>query len=58
MSKELSFYTAEPTKYIVFTICAFILIQLLRKTILEISGCESARNNAEKAYKHYKKFSR
>jgi hypothetical protein len=57
MSEKLAFYQSEPTKYIVFTICAIILIQLLRTVFLEISGCETARNNAIKAYNTYEKLS-
>lgn len=50
MSEQLAFYKAEPTKYIVFTICAVILIQLLRKVFLEISAIEAVHGNTAKIY--------
>lgn len=58
MNDKLAYYQSPVTKYIVFTICAVVLINLLRKTLLEVSGCKTAQDNAIKAYQTYEQFNR
>lgn len=45
----MSVYHATPTKYIVFTICAVILIRVLHDVITSLSSCNNVRENASKA---------
>ena len=45
----ISVYHATPTKYVVFTICAVILIRVLHDTIKSLSDCKNVRENASKA---------
>jgi hypothetical protein len=45
----VSLYYASPTKYIIFTICAMILIRVLHNVAISLSGCNNFRDNASKA---------
>ena len=45
----VSLYHASPTKYIIFTICAVILIRVLHNVAISLSGCNNFRDNASKA---------
>jgi len=45
----MSIYHAKTTKYIVFTICAVILIRVLQNVIISLSGCNNFRENASRA---------
>lgn len=45
----MSVYHATPTKYIIFTICAVVLIQVLHDVIGSLSNCKNVRENASKA---------
>ena len=45
----VSLYHASPTKYIIFTICAVILIRALHNAIISLSGCNNFRANALRA---------
>jgi hypothetical protein len=49
VSVGVSIYHATVTKYIVFTICAVILIHVLHNTIKSLSNCNTFRDNATKA---------
>jgi hypothetical protein len=45
----VSLYHASPTKYIIFTICAVILIRALYNAISSLLDCNHFRDNASKA---------
>ena len=60
-----SIYYATPTKYIIFTICAFFLIRLIHDVGLSFSKCDNIKKNAnkvvevsEKAYTMYQGIKR
>jgi hypothetical protein len=49
MKEVFLIYNSKPTKYIVFTICAIVLLNVLQRFILSLSDCGNVKENASKA---------
>lgn len=49
VSAAMVLYKSQPTSYIVFTICAVILIRVLHDVITSLSSCSNVRENASRA---------
>lgn len=52
MKVGVSLYHGQPTKYIVFTICAIVLIRVLHTVLMSLSGCTDFNKNASKAMEY------